>query len=234
MPHGDPAEDLDGLVRRVDPDRWLASRFIADPAARADVVALYAFDHELARARRVASEPLLAEIRLTWWEEAVGEAFGAGPVRHHPTAEVLAEVIRRRALPRAPFEAMMAAYLEAAEAPELDGVRAGRWAKGAQGSLAVLAARMLDPVAPAEAAAPAGCAWGLALLLRAGRVGREAAAPALVNALAEARRAASSLGVAAFPAALPARLARFDLEGRQPGQLAKRLSLVWASATGRI
>ena len=30
--------DLDALVRRVDPDRWLASRFIPDPEARADVV----------------------------------------------------------------------------------------------------------------------------------------------------------------------------------------------------
>ena len=45
-----PAQDLDALVLSVDPDRWLASRLIAEPEARADVVALYAFDHELARA----------------------------------------------------------------------------------------------------------------------------------------------------------------------------------------
>jgi len=42
-------EDLDALIRRVDPDRWLSSRFVGDPAARADLVALYALDHELAR-----------------------------------------------------------------------------------------------------------------------------------------------------------------------------------------
>ncbi|MFN9711725.1 MAG: hypothetical protein ACK547_01920 [Alphaproteobacteria bacterium] len=60
------AEDLDDLIRRVDPERWLSSRFIADEAARADVIALYAYDHELARAPRVASNPLLGEIRLTW------------------------------------------------------------------------------------------------------------------------------------------------------------------------
>jgi phytoene synthase len=41
--------DLDALVRRMDPDRWLASRFIADRQARADVVALYAFNYQLAR-----------------------------------------------------------------------------------------------------------------------------------------------------------------------------------------
>eukprot|EP01035_Chromulina_nebulosa_P005344 gene5344-7253_t len=31
-------EDLDALVRRVDPDRWLSSRFVADEAARADLI----------------------------------------------------------------------------------------------------------------------------------------------------------------------------------------------------
>ena len=48
-------DDLDDLIRRVDPERWLSSRFMADPIQRADVIALYAYDHELARAPRVAS-----------------------------------------------------------------------------------------------------------------------------------------------------------------------------------
>ncbi|MDZ4052453.1 MAG: phytoene/squalene synthase family protein, partial [Phenylobacterium sp.] len=45
-----PADDLDALVARVDPDRWLSSRLIADAQDRADVIVLYAYDHELARA----------------------------------------------------------------------------------------------------------------------------------------------------------------------------------------
>ena len=49
------SDDLDDLIRRVDPDRWLSSRFISDERARADVIALYAYDHELARAPKVAS-----------------------------------------------------------------------------------------------------------------------------------------------------------------------------------
>ena len=56
-------EDLDALVRRVDPDRWLSSRFVGDPARRADGIAAYAYDHELARAPRVASNPLLGANR---------------------------------------------------------------------------------------------------------------------------------------------------------------------------
>src|SRR5215470_6718194 len=99
--------DLDDLVRRIDPDRWLSSRFIADPAARADVVALYAFDHELARAPKVASNALMGEIRLTWWREALDEIFEGRPVRRHPIAEALADVVARRRLERAPLEAMI-------------------------------------------------------------------------------------------------------------------------------
>ena len=73
--------DLDDLSQRVDPDRWLSSRFIADAQLRADVIAIYAYDHELARAPRVASNPLLGAIRLTWWREMLEEACEGRPVR---------------------------------------------------------------------------------------------------------------------------------------------------------
>jgi phytoene/squalene synthetase len=81
-------DDLDASVRRNKPDHWLASRFIADAEARADVIALYAFDHELSRAVAM-KEPLMAEIRLTWWSEAIGEIFEGKPVRRHPAIEIL-------------------------------------------------------------------------------------------------------------------------------------------------
>ena len=55
-------QDLDALVRRTDPDRWLSSRFIEAEGRRADVVAIYAYDYELARAPKVASNALLGEI----------------------------------------------------------------------------------------------------------------------------------------------------------------------------
>ncbi|HQP20762.1 MAG TPA: squalene/phytoene synthase family protein, partial [Phenylobacterium sp.] len=66
-----PETDLHALIQRVDPDRWLSSRFIAEPQARADAVAVYAFDYELARAPKVATNPLIGEIRLTWWREVL-------------------------------------------------------------------------------------------------------------------------------------------------------------------
>jgi phytoene synthase len=230
----DAEDDLDQLIRRVDPDRWLASRFIADAAARTDVVALYAFDHELARAHRAASTSLLAEIRLAWWREALDEIFaGARPVRRHPVVEALATAIRGRNLLRAPFDVMVEGQIEALDL-ELGPAEALAWADAVEGSLAVLAAQALDPAAPADAARPAGRAWGLALLRRAGKATPGVVDSLLREALAEARAAARRLSVAALPAALPARLARADLAGRGPGQLGKQLSLVLGAATGRV
>ena len=100
-------EDLDALVRRVDVDRWLSTRFVVDAVQRADLVALYAFDHELTRALSVTSNALLAEIRLTWWREMLDEAYDGRPVRHHPVAQALSATILRRNLPREPLEDMI-------------------------------------------------------------------------------------------------------------------------------
>ena len=67
---------LAALVRQHDPDRFLTALFA--PAAQRDaLLALYAFNHELARAREVASEPTLALIRLQWWREVVDGAARA-------------------------------------------------------------------------------------------------------------------------------------------------------------
>ncbi len=137
----DEAEDFDALVRRVDPDRWLATRFVADPAARADLLTLYAFDHELARASAVTSTPLLAEIRLTWWIEVLDEAYAGRPVRRHPVAQALADLITRRALPRSAVEPMIEVRLAA-----LDG-----GGPVSEADVVYAAALILDPATPDHA-----------------------------------------------------------------------------------
>ena len=213
--------DLDGEVRRVDPDRWLASRFIVDRAARADVVALYAFDHELARAGAVTSNPLTAEIRLVWWREALDEIFAGRPVRPHPTAEALAVAVRAHGLPPEPLEAMIEARLAVLEAPSASAADALAWAGATQGSLARLAAEILGAGGRARLAEPAGVVWGLRLL------GRN---ELLSETLVAARTSARSLPPAAFPAALPATLARAP----KASDLKKRARLTWAALTGRI
>ena len=221
--------DLNDQVRRADPDRWLATRFIADPQARADVVALYAYDAELARAARAASNTLAAEIRLTWWREVLDQVFGAGPVRRHPVAQALADVVSRRRLPRAPLEAMIDARIEALGLQTLTCDDAQAWADRVGGSAAVLAVAILDRSANPEAARPAGQAWGLALLKRSGRL---ADTKLLKAAMAVAARI--RLSVAAFPAIAHVTLARGDLRDAEPSDFGKRLRLLSAVLRGRI
>jgi len=135
------SEDFDALVRRVDPDRWLATRFVADPVARADLATLYAFDHELARASAVTSTPLLAEIRLTWWIEMLDEAYGGRPVRRHPVAQALADLIGRRGLPRSAIEPMIESRLAVLEAG----------GPASEAETVYAAALILDPATPDDA-----------------------------------------------------------------------------------
>ena len=56
-----------------------AAAMTAPPAARPGLMALYAFNLEIARAPWVASEPMLAEIRLRWWLDAIAEIYDGQP-----------------------------------------------------------------------------------------------------------------------------------------------------------
>ena len=80
---------LAAFVRRHDPDRYLTALFA--PAERRETLfALYAFNHELARAWEVASHPTLALIRLQWWREVVEGAARAHEVATPLMAQVAA------------------------------------------------------------------------------------------------------------------------------------------------
>jgi phytoene synthase len=236
-------DDLDAIVRRADPDRWLASRFIGDAQARADVVALYAFNHELARVAETAREPLMGEIRLTWWLEAVDEIFTGQAPRRHPVVEALALAVGRRNLARAPLEAMVEARFtdfdpEAlADEAALDG-----YIDATAGALMALAVAATAGV-EALSVRPAARAWGLAGLLRLRGAGIErlpaqwtaqAVRERVAVALGQARAAANALPVAGFPCVAYATLAGAYAKGRNPSDLEKRLRLTGAVLTGRL
>jgi phytoene/squalene synthetase len=80
------------LVRRGDPDRFLAV-MAAPVAARAILFPIYAMNVEVARAPWVASDPLIAEMRLQWWRDALDEIASGGSVRRHEVVTPLAGVI---------------------------------------------------------------------------------------------------------------------------------------------
>jgi phytoene synthase len=218
--------DLDGLIRRVDPDRWLSSRFIGNADARADVIALYAFDHELARAPKVASNALLGEMRLTWWREGLEEIFEGRAVRHHPAAQALAGAVARRGLERALLETMIdARYRELDPAP-MDEGEVLDWARDTGGLSAQLAAQVLDPATEAKMALAGGSAWALGKRLADNPDLR----PTFLKVIHAARSASRELSVAAFPAVAHAALA-----GRPAtNDFARRLRLTIAVARGKI
>ncbi|WP_099826533.1 squalene/phytoene synthase family protein [Oceaniglobus indicus] len=80
------------LVRRGDPDRFLAT-MATPPAARAVLFPLYAFNVEVSRAPWLTAEPLIAEMRLQWWRDALDEIATGGIVRRHDVVVPLAGVI---------------------------------------------------------------------------------------------------------------------------------------------
>jgi phytoene synthase len=151
------------FVRRHDPDRFLTALF-APPEKRPALLALYAFNHELARAREAVREPALALIRLHWWREVV-----QGAARQHEVATPLAAALANGALPRPDLLALIDAR-EAEADPAiatLDDWLA--YLRGTAGGLAVAAARSLGAEAP-EALRDLGAAYGAAGVLRAVRV----------------------------------------------------------------
>lgn len=81
------------LVRDADRDRYLATLFA--PAEHRDaLIALYAFNVEIARVRDVAREPMPGEIRLQWWREVLsGERDGEAAA--HPVAAALCATLAR-------------------------------------------------------------------------------------------------------------------------------------------
>jgi phytoene synthase len=238
----EPALDLDESLRRADHDRWLASRFVDDPDARADLIALYAFNHELTRALAVASEPLMAEIRLTWWSEALGEMFEGRMVRAHPVAQALAQAVWRRGLAREPLDSLIDARLRETDRHAfVDEGALFAHLDASAGALMQAAVSLLGGAVSLTTVQAAGRAWGLSLARR--QIVLEHLPPSLtpdrIKALTRqlvqaARTALRDLPVGAFPAVAYATLAPAYAAGRAPTLLERQARLVWATARGAI
>ena len=153
-------DKLVDFVRRHDPDRFLTALF-APPEKRPALLALYAFNHELARAREAAREPALALIRLHWWREVV-----QGAPRQHEVATPLAAALADGALSRDALLALIDAREVEAE-PEIASLDDWlAYLRGTAGGVAVAAAQCLGAEAP-EALRDLGAAYGAAGVLRA-------------------------------------------------------------------
>ena len=81
-----------GLVQRGDPARFRAVMAAPVPLRRM-LFPLYAFNLEVARAPLVTKEPMIAEMRLQWWRDALDEIAGGGRVRRHEVVTPLADAL---------------------------------------------------------------------------------------------------------------------------------------------
>jgi phytoene synthase len=195
-------------VRRTDRDRFLGALFAPEPQ-RADLLAILALDHELARTRAVTREPMLAAIRLQWWREAIEEAAGSGKPRAQPLVESLSETLRRNRLPPEPCVALVDAREEGIEGP-IDIVRTAHALADLE--LAVLG---IDDRATRRAARAVAAAW----LMDEG--------PERDARLVEARALRDEVDPAALPILLPA----LSLGGSR--SLLRPLTYWWAARRGR-
>lgn len=154
------------IARRHDPDRFLCALFA--PAERREAVfTLVAFNHELARAREVASQPMLALIRLQWWRDAIGEVAEGRAPRRHEVVGPLAELIGAGAVDARDLTAMVDARESEAEGPPASRGAMLAWLRGTSGGLAVATARVLGaPAGLLPAVEEAGLNYGVAGVLR--------------------------------------------------------------------
>ncbi|HEY2047794.1 MAG TPA: squalene/phytoene synthase family protein [Caulobacteraceae bacterium] len=226
--------EIEDVVRRTDPGRWLASRLVSNPQDRADLLTLYAFDAELDRAIQVTSSPLTAELRLTWWFEALEEIAGEGSVRAHPLAQQLCELVRRRRLPIDLLQDLIEGRIATLGMAQLDEERALAWADAVGGSGAVLAALTLGAGEAAPNARAAGRLMGVGALLRRGVIGPPTLASSIGRISKDAKTSARRLPVQAFPSVAAAALVKDQIRGRRPSELAQRVRLLWASVRGAV
>ncbi len=160
----DAFAECERIVREADPDRAVANAF-APADRRPFLAALYAFDDETAKIRRIVSQPMPGEIRLQWWRDRI-DAFEADPLeasgQGSPVAEALFRTIERFDLPLEAFRNLLDARIfDLYDDPMPDRAALEAYAGETASAATMLAAMILDrDVAPqaADAAGHAGIA----------------------------------------------------------------------------
>ena len=80
------------IVFKADRDRF-AAVMAAPVALREKLFPLHALAVEVARAPWVTQEPMIAEMRLQWWRDALAEIAEDKPARRHEVVSPLAEIL---------------------------------------------------------------------------------------------------------------------------------------------
>jgi phytoene synthase len=163
------ASSLAALVRHHDRDRYQTALFA--PARRREaLLALYAFNYEIARVRETVTQPMLGQIRLQWWREVLDTAYAGAPARQHPVAVSLSAAIREFGLSREAFDRLIdTRERDLADEPPASLAALEDYAEGSSAALVHLALQVLGvrEATIEETARQVGIAYALAGLLRA-------------------------------------------------------------------
>ncbi len=214
-------------------DVRLAASFISDPAKRADVLTLHAFLETLREIPERTSEPLMGEIRLRWWYEALEEIRDGKTPRYHPLTEALQRMIPHYGLAVQDLLDCVEGQMPLLDPPPFDLKTGLKLVDSGEGIIARLCGQILDPEADASLLAAPARFYGLALLQHSRRL-TDAGEVEGAHLRRDAAKAARKLPASLMPLALPAALASGIWTGHPSGPLGKRLRLFWAFVTGRI
>ncbi len=142
-------------LKDTDTDRYLAS-LLSPPEKRRALVALYAYNAELARVRDSVHEPLPGEVRLQYWRDLL-EGTEHGSTQANPLAAELQVAIRDYRLPVPPLTAMSEARIFDLYDDPMESVTAFEGYAGETASTLIqMASLVLDADAAAGAADIAG------------------------------------------------------------------------------
>lgn len=243
------------LVERGDPDRFRVA-MAAPPTAREVLFPLYAFNLEIARVPWKTKEPMLAEMRLQWWRDAIEEAATGATPKAHEIAGPLGALLNAGRLAPGPLDALIEARRRDIEPEPFAPEDLRPYLEGTAGNLLWCGAQALgEPETHRAATMQAGFATGLATWLQAlpelmqHNRGLCDASPEAIRTLAtdalaalrEARRTRFGPGLPALRAASLAapvlRAAQADPDAALQGRLArpegrKRLRLLWVTLRG--
>lgn len=142
--HRSTSDEVTGAARTFAPDLYI-SALLAPSSVRDDLMALAAVWAETGRIALSVREPMLAEIRLQWWRDALVPASGSGGgATGHPVADAFLDVIARHDLDAGWVQAMIDARFDELS-PEgfADETAFARYLDGSDGMRLRLAAAIL-------------------------------------------------------------------------------------------
>ena len=222
------------MVSVADPERALALRY-APCAVRAGLAALWALDETLGEILRGGRDPMVSQLRLTWWYEAICRLDHAPPPLQ-PVLQAITDNLLPHGITGTSLAAMIDGWEQLIDPDPIDDAALGAYAEARGGRLFAAAGAVLgshdDPLGLA------GQGWALVDLARhCGDAALTASALRLARPLLDAATArrwrpeTRSMGMLAHLAAMDARAETLPLPVQ--GSPMRQLRMIRHRFTGR-